>query len=289
MPVTSNDHEKKFQIWYEPTGRESSMAKRATGPKKASRRDDRADKLYVKSVGKAFKILEAFADSTSGLSLSELAEAAELDKSATQRFVHTLLKLGYLERTSQGHRPGRRLLERSFDYLRGHPLIAHSLPILAELRRDVQERVDLSLFDDLSMLYLIRLQSKRDSLYGYLNGRHVPTFCTSGGRAVLAKLPPEQVKDILNRSKLEKMTARTTIAKEQILKRVEEAREAGYAIAVEEVMVGEIACGVAILDESGYPVAAIHVAGSLAEWTPSEFERKFAPLAVQAARAISAI
>jgi IclR family transcriptional regulator, pca regulon regulatory protein len=264
------------------------MAKRAAGPKKNSTDADRGDTLFIKSVGKAFRILEAFAESTNGLSLSELADAAMLDKSATQRLVHTMLKLGYLERTSQGHRPGRRLLERSFDYLRGHPLIARALPILAELRRDVQERVDLSLFDDLSMLYLIRLQSKRDSLYGYLNGRRVPTFCTSGGRAVLSRLAPEQVKDILNRSRLEKVTPRTTISKEQIMKRVEQAQQAGYAIAIEEVMVGEIACGAAILDENRRPIGAVHVAGSLAEWMPAEFERRFAPLTVHAARAISA-
>lgn len=265
------------------------MAKRSTTAKKAPRNDDREDRLFVKSVGKAFKVLEAFADSTSGLSLSELANAASLDKSATQRLVHTMLKLGYLERTAQGHRPGRRLIQRSFDYLRGHPLIARAVPILAELRRDVQERVDLSLFDDLSMLYLVRLQSKRESLFGYLNGRAVPTFCTSGGRAVMAKLPLERAKDILNRSELVKMTPRTMIAKDQILKKIEEARQAGYAIAVEQVMVGEVACGVAILDEDGQPIAAIHVAGSLAEWTPAEFEKRFAPLVVHAARAISAL
>jgi DNA-binding IclR family transcriptional regulator len=265
------------------------MAKRTTGRKAPVRPDDREDKLYVKSVGKAFRILEGFADSTNALSLSELAEAAELDKSATQRLVHTMVKLGYLEKTSLGHRPGRRLLQRSFDYLRGHPLIVHSLPILAELRRDAQERIDLSLFDDVSMLYLVRLQSKRDSLYGYLSGRHVPTFCTSGGRAVLSKLPLEQVKDILNRSKLVKATPKTTIAKEQILSRIQEAREAGYAVVVEEMMVGEIACGVAILDDTGNPIGAVHVAGSLAEWSPPDFEKRFAPLAVHAARAISAV
>jgi DNA-binding IclR family transcriptional regulator len=263
------------------------MAKRTAGAKKPVRPDDREDRLYVKSVGKAFRILEAFADSTDAVSLSELAEAADLDKSATQRLVHTLLKLGYLERTALGHRPGRRLLQRSFDYLRGHPLIAHSLPILAELRRDAQERIDLSLFDDVSMLYLVRLQSKRDSLFGFLSGRHVPTFCTSGGRAVLSKLPLEQVKDILSRSQLSKVTPKTTTAKDQILAKVQEARNAGYAVVVEEMMVGEIACGVAILDQSGKPIGAVHVAGSLAEWSPADFEKRFAPLAVHAARAIS--
>jgi DNA-binding IclR family transcriptional regulator len=60
-------------------------------------------------------------------------------------------------------------------------------------------------------------------------------------------------------------------------------------VVVEEMMVGEIACGVAILDDTGNPIGAVHVAGSLAEWSPPDFEKRFAPLAVHAARAISAV
>lgn len=249
--------------------------------------DARTDRLYVQSVGKAFRLLEAFAGEGRSMSLSQLAGEVGIDKSGAQRLAHTLQKLGYLERNEAGFRPGRRVLERSFDYLRGLPLVSRSVPVLAELRRAVQERVDLSLFDDLAMMYLIRLQSKRDSVYAHLNGRRVPTFCTSGGIAVLARLPRGQVEDIVARSTLTRITPRTITAVERIMASVEEAREAGYAIALEQVMIGELACGVAITDERGNPVAAIHVAGSLAEWSPEDFARRVAPLVVDAARAIS--
>lgn len=72
-----------------------------------------------------------------------------------------------------------------------------------------------------------------------------------------------------------------------IREKVLEAREAGYAVAVEEVLPGEVALGVAIRGPDGSPLAAIHVAGSLGEWEVEEFTRRFAPLAVEAARAIS--
>ena len=263
------------------------MAETNRAAAKAAKKDDRDDRLYVKSVGKAFQILEAFADSAGALSLAQLAEAADLDKSSAQRLAHTLQKLGYVERVPTGLRPGRRVLERSFDYLRGHPLVSRALPILSDLRRTTQERVDLSLFDDTSMLYLVRLQSKSDSFYAHLNGRRVPTYCTAGGRSVLAKLAEDRVSDILDRSKFEKITPKTTVDRKLSLRYVKEARENGYAISQDEILVGELACGVAILDEDGSPVAAIHVAGSRADWTPEEFERRVAPLAVQAGRAIS--
>lgn len=256
-------------------------------PLRSASAETREDRLYVKSVGKAFRLLEAFADAPGAMSLSQLAAGADIDKSGAQRLAHTLQQLGYLENTGNGFRPGRRLLERSFDYLRGLPLVSRAVPILAELRRNVQERVDLSLFDDLHMIYLVRLQSKRDSFYAHLNGRRVPTFCTSGGLAVLAKLEADEAVDIVRRSDLAPITPRTTTSVKKILESIAKTREAGYALALEQVFVGEVACGVAILDERGRPTAAIHVAGSLAEWTPDEFARRFAPLALDAARAIS--
>jgi IclR family pca regulon transcriptional regulator len=245
------------------------------------------DRLFVQSVHRAFRLLEAFATAAGPLSLSQLAAASGIDKSGAQRLGYTLLKLGYLEQTPTGLRPGRRILERSFDYLRTQPLVRRALPVLSELRRSAQERVDLSLFDDLNVLYLVRLQSKRESFYAYLNGRRQPTFCTSGGRAILAHLPKAQVMDILHRSDRSKITPKTTTAIDRVLKLIAQAQADGFSIALEEVLVGEIAVGAAILDEDKRPVGAIHLAASLSDWTPQEFTRRFAPLVVDAAYAIS--
>src|SRR5262249_5632119 len=50
----------------------------------------REDPLYVRSIEKAFRVLTAFGTGHASLSLSQIAAAAELDKSAAQRFTHTL-------------------------------------------------------------------------------------------------------------------------------------------------------------------------------------------------------
>ncbi|WP_137391565.1 IclR family transcriptional regulator [Rhodoligotrophos defluvii] len=259
----------------------------ATSLTAESANKDSTDRLFVQSVARAFRVLEGFANTPEPMSLSQIAKAAGLDKSGAQRLAYTLTKLGYLEQGAAGGLvPGRKLLERTFDYLKANPLVSRAVPILAELRRDVQERVDLSLFDDLTMLYLVRLQSKRDSFYAHLIGRRVPTFCTSGGRAVLARLPDERVLDILARSDRRRITPRTTVQLEEILKRIEEVRQLGYSLALEEIMIGELAIAAAIVDKDNKPIGAIHVAGSLSEWEPSDFARKFGPLVIAAAKAV---
>lgn len=246
------------------------------------------DPLFVQSVGRAMAVLSAFGGATRPLSLGEIAQAARVTRSAAQRLVHTLRRLGYIKRdeAGRGFVLGVRSLEFSRDYLRMNPLIARATPVLQDLRRSARERIDLSLFDDLRLVYAVRMQSKRETFFASLVGYDVPVFCTSGGRAVMAHLPDSRVADILARSDRRPFTDKTVVATDDIMRLVREARQDGYALAVEEVLVGEIALGVAILGPNG-PVAALHLIGSLSEWTPSAFRQRYAPLAVEAANAIN--
>ena len=246
------------------------------------------DPLFVRTVGRAFDLLDAFHRASGPLSLTDLAKAAGIDRSAAQRIVHTLRQLGYIRRDDRdtGYLPGIRLLDQSFHYLRLDPLVARATPVLLELRRAVRERVDLSLFDDLRMVYAIRLQSKREYFPATLVGHSVPTFCTSGGWAVLSRLAETEADDILARSDHRAFTPSTLREPDRIKAEIAAARTRGYALALEQVQMGEIAIGVPIRGSKGRPVAAIHIAGSLAEWEPDAFARRFAPLAEEAARAI---
>ena len=103
---------------------------------KADEGADKPDRLFVESLARGFRVLEAFGDSPRPMSLSEIAKASGLDKSAVQRLTHTLVALGYLERTANGVAPGRRLLDRSFDYLRATPLVNRAVPLLAGSSQD---------------------------------------------------------------------------------------------------------------------------------------------------------
>jgi IclR family transcriptional regulator, pca regulon regulatory protein len=247
------------------------------------------DPLNVASVEKAFRVLEAFGQSTDEMRLSDIVAATGLDKSAAQRFAHSLWQAGYLEKNERTRhfRLGKRILDLSFFYLRSNPLIEAATPALVELRRACGERVNLSLFDDLTLIYAIRQQSKREYFHGTLIGRRVPVFSSAGGRAVLACLPDDRVADILARSDLTPFTPRTITDPAVLWQKVAEARETGYGLAVEETVAGEIIVGVAVTDTEGAPVAAVHIAGSVADWTPEQFAARFAPLAMETAQSLS--
>lgn len=245
------------------------------------------DRLHVQSVARAFRLLEAFAGQPRPLSLAQLATAGGMDKSAAQRLSHTLLQLGYLEQTERGLQPGRKLLERSADYLRWNPLVGQAVPVLVDLGRETKEAVDLSLFDDLTMLYVLRLQSRRTAYHAQLVGRRVPTFCTSTGHAVLAHLPDARARDIIARSNRRRLTPKTVIDPAKILAMVAEARRLRYSLATEQFKLGEIAIAAAVTDAAGAPLGAVRIAGSLSDWVVEEFIRRFAPLVIDVADTVS--
>ena len=250
---------------------------------------EESDPLFVRAAARALHVLAAFNHASGPLSLSEIATRSGLDRSAAQRITHTLMALGYLRRgpKDRGYLPGLRLLDRTLDVLRLDPVVQKATPVLLELRKTVRERVDLSLFDEVRLIYALRMQSKRETFFATLVGHSVPVFCTAGGRAVLSTLPDQRIEQILASAPLIAYTAQTLTDPYRIIAEIETARSEGFAVVTDEFIQGEIAIGVAIARDPGQPLGAIHVAGSLAEWSRETFVAKIAPLAIEAANAIS--
>lgn len=246
------------------------------------------DSLFIQSLARGMSVLEAFREADGPLSLAQIAAKAGLTRSAAQRLVHTFRKLGYLtlSEDGRGFRLDLQILDLTHDYLRLNPLVRRASPVLLELRRNVRERVDLSLFDGRRMVYAARMQSKRETFFATLVGNSVPTACTSGGWAVMAMLPDDEVNKILEGQQIPQITPRTLTDPSAIWEQIALARANGHALAIEQILMGEVALGVAIPDADGRPIAAIHIAASLSEWAPEDFRRRVAPLAAEAVRSI---
>ncbi len=247
------------------------------------------NRQFVTALSKGLAVLEAFADHPGPMSLQELAVNSGLDKSTVQRMAFTLLHTGYLRKgiDGRGFCLGPKVLDRAFDFLRSWPLIERAMPVLIDVRQGANERVDLSIFDDLTICYAIRRQAKRQTFFATLIGRRIPTYCSSGGRAIMSKLTDAEVDSILERSDLVPLTNYTLTDPDQIREQVEKARQDGYSVVHNESFIGEVAVACAILDHRARPVAAVHIAGSLSEWTVDDFAERFSPLAAHAAQSLS--
>ncbi|WP_149538665.1 IclR family transcriptional regulator [Siccirubricoccus phaeus] len=240
----------------------------------------------VRSIIKAFQVLEAFRERDRFLNLSDIAAATGLDKSAVQRFTRTLRDLGYLEQepTTRRYSLGRRLLDLSFWFLRSHPLTDRAVPVLVDLRQAVGERVDLVLPDGDFILYVIRMQAKREAVRPALVGRRVPQFCSAGGRAMLACLDEAEALRIITASDRRAFTPHTKTDPDAILEEVRKARAKGYAVQSQEWLLTETVAAAAVTDNAGKPIGAINIAAHASDLRMAEFERRIAPALLAAAR-----
>jgi IclR family pca regulon transcriptional regulator len=79
----------------------------------------------------------------------------------------------------------------------------------------------------------------------------------------------------------------TLIAKDKIMRRIDEARILGYAWSEEECYRGDLSLSAPILDKDGRPIGAINVSGPTSRWTMETFREKLANVLMETARAAS--
>jgi IclR family pca regulon transcriptional regulator len=247
------------------------------------------DPLFNSSVQKALAMLETFGGDRRTLGLAELAAAAGMTTSSAQRCIHTLLRLGYLRRDPRLRRwvLTVRALALTEAYLSGHTLLEHATAHLIELNQASGESVSLSEPDGTDMVFIARFPSLQPFHIHMPVGRRLPMYCTASGRAYLAALPPAAARRILLRSRLVTHTAQTLTDLQQICKRIEAARESGYAWSDQEYYRGDVTIAAPVLGEDGQPLAAVNISAPTSRWTLAQLRAKLAPLLLQSAQVAS--
>jgi len=251
----------------------------------------RVDPLTVQSVEKAFRVLTAFDGANPSMSLTQVAEAIGLDKSAAQRFTHTLTKLGYLHKdlVTKRFELGVRALDLGNHYIQANLLVARAMPYLLNLSKTTEETINLSVRDDTEIVVIARFMSRQvlNLNTDVVVGTRMPAYCTAAGIAILSQLPVEQAVDILKRSDLRLHTPHTTCRIKDLLKKLEISASRRYATAFEELYVGDLAIAAPVLAQTGRPAGAINISVPRMRFSPEEAEERFSPLVMATALSIS--
>ncbi|MBV8405817.1 MAG: IclR family transcriptional regulator [Gammaproteobacteria bacterium] len=247
------------------------------------------DPLFNSSVQKALALLETFGGERRTLGLAELAAAAGMTISSAQRCIHTLVRIGYLRRDQRLRRwvLTPRALSLTEAYLSGHALLEHATAHLIELNQASGESVSLSEPDGTDMVFIARFPSLQPFHIHMPVGRRLPMYCTASGRAYLSALPAASARRILARSRLSAHTPQTLTELEQICKRIDAARESGYAWSDQEYYRGDVTIAAPVLGEDGEPLAALNISAPTSRWTVAQLRAKLAPLLLQSAQAAS--
>lgn len=246
------------------------------------------DPLHVLSVEKAFRVLTAFDQAHPKMTLTQLAARTGMDKSATQRFTHTLAKLGYLGKDPETKRfeLSIKSLELGHHYIVANPLIQLAMPYLLHLSQLTEETVNMTFLDGTDVVFVARFMSRHVLNLDTFVGSRMPAYCCASGVAILSKLPRQEALGILDRSDRRAVTPTTVYKKDDLVKKLDISAKRGYATAFEEYYHGDLSVASPILNHAGLPIAAVNVAVSRARYTPEEAEAKFASLVVACALSV---
>ncbi|HXP92812.1 MAG TPA: IclR family transcriptional regulator [Candidatus Binatia bacterium] len=244
-----------------------------------------AAKSPIGTLARGLHVVSCIAAAGTSVGLTELAQAARLDKTTTYRLSTKLVELGYLEQDADGRfRLGLHILDLGFAYLASLDIRERALPEMRRLREELDGTISLCLLDGADIVYVERFAPKR--LQASLPvgvGARLPAYCTAMGKALLAELSAAERDRLLRGAKLKKFTPQTVTDRAALLHELDESRARGFAISDNEMVVGLRAAGAAIKDRDGAPIAALSVAISADRITAAELVREIGPRVRKAA------
>ncbi|GAA5146360.1 IclR family transcriptional regulator [Pseudonocardia eucalypti] len=211
-------------------------------------------------LGRAFTLLTAFRPGDAELTLAELHRRTGIAKPTALRLLTELAEWDVVERTASGFWLGMRLFELGQLAPRQRGLAEAAAPMLADLFEATHETVHLAVLDGTEVVYVQKYGAASGPRIPSRIGGRMPAYCTGVGKAMLAFLPPEQLRAVFAAG-LPRRTPRTVIAPGLLERELANVRERGVAEEHEESAVG-IACVAApVLTADGRPLAAISITG----------------------------
>ena len=243
----------------------------------------------AQSAYRVLDILSEVAIHHDGVSASEVSRSLGLTLPTTHRLLRVLCDRKFVSQDFSGgrYRVGAQLSWITGSGIGHEELIETARPYLNQLQEACGETVFLSVRDGLKATYLECLPSSRSiRLYG-APGMPVPLHASSQGKVILAFQPQTIRSRLIDKLDLRPYTANTVVLKEKLIAAIEEARENGFALNLEEHEVGTYSVSAPVIDTFGNAVAAVCVGGPKFRVTEEDLRGKFAQLVMSCCSQIS--
>lgn len=205
------------------------------------------------AVSRALRVLTVLgASPAQPMTLTTIARELGIAKSSTSNLCAALEQGRMIRRVEGGYVLGMRTAELGGQFALQFHQIREFFPVVEEEAELAGELVQIAAHDDLDTLYLVRYEGRERRLGSPL-GTRLPLVLTATGLAMLSAMPEAAVEDVLARTEIPALTARTSTSSAAIRAQIDEARERGVAI-----------------DEGASTVGVTGIAAPLPPWHPAD-------------------
>ena len=221
-------------------------------------------------ITKVLTILELLDRAPHGLQLRDLAEKTGLNKSTVHRFASHLEAEAYLFRDHSGtYTLGPKLSQMGGGSSFQATLCNICRPTIERLWKATEETINLAVLDGSNVLYIDVLETAHTFRLVSTVGMRRPFHCTSLGKAIVASIDDEQMKEKLfaNIQFGEARTPKSITSLSRLKRDLLNIKERGFALDEGEAVTGVRCLGAAILGADGKPVAALSIAGPMVRVT----------------------
>src|SRR3954464_15293892 len=196
--------------------------------------DSQAAGSLVQSVDRALTILELLArDGEAGV--TEIAAGLGVHKSTAFRLLVTLEAHRLVEQVNDRgrYRLGVGNLRLAGATTARLDLVTEARPVCRQLAADTGETVNITVRSETSALYLDQVAGASAVQSHNWVGQHIPLHATSNGKVLLSELTDAELKSAVRA--LPRVPDRTVPSRAKLKAELAEVREAGYALAVDEL------------------------------------------------------
>ncbi len=230
----------------------------------------------TQSVMRAMSILNCFTDATPELRVTDISQQLDLTPSLVSRLLATLEYDGYVQQDAMTgmYHLGRTVLTLAGVALNHDRLRMEARPEMQNACLEVNLGVNLSVLDRDSIFYLAHIETPEVPRPYTLIGRRNPLHATGMGKVLLAHLPHTEQCTLLDHLHLTRYSVNTCTDKEALFHELQQIRERGWALEMEELALGRACVAGPITDASGAVVGALSFSGPLSQvrWTQRQAE-----------------
>ncbi|NDW01893.1 IclR family transcriptional regulator [Salipiger sp. PrR002] len=238
----------------------------------------------IKSVEKAFRLLEILSEAREPMRLRDVSAAAEMTRSNALRMLQTLQELGYVRQAegSSLYEMSLKAFQIGASRVSQDGLVTAAHPIVQELADKVEANVLLSVRDGAHCVVVDRIESRAFvRTFAHLGARE-PLQAVSAGKVLLAYSSAAVFEMVA--ANLAPLTPRTIVTREALEAEMEKVRAQGFATTEGEVKQDAKGIAVPVRGRLGDVVAALTASGPLAQMSDEELHRYVALLRDHAAR-----
>jgi len=233
---------------------------------------------FVESLDRGLRLLQAFGEKASPMTLSEIAGLAGLPRATARRILFTLAHAGYVASDGKLFAPTPHVLTLAGSYLRSNQIVAVLQPVLDDIAVAAQEISSLAVLDGDDVVFIARGSPTRMFSGGVDIGYRLPSFCTAVGRVLLGRLNDGALKARLGAIKREALTPQTLTDPKRLCAAIIADRARAHSLVDREAEPHFRSIAVPVKRYDGAIVAAINIGAHVDRISTEEMTKRFLPL-----------